>query len=312
MAAKGRKPKTSTPEGQYVSTTAVAASLGVSVSTVKRWVEDGVLPAQKTAGGHRKLLLADVRELARNNNLPLTQPTVGQPVKKQLTAPDSGALSSALHRALLEGNAENVRQVVQESYRATNAMGVFADSVIAPAMHRIGKDWETGKIDVLHEHRATQLCIGALHELRLAVEVQARRERPIAVGGALEGDYSELPTLLSQMVLIEAGWNAVNLGANTPLASFRRALDEMRPKLVWVSVSHVADEKRFPGQYNPFYRHAERLGVPVVVGGRGLTESLRSKIPYTAYGDGLSNLAAFARTVLPPPRRPRRGRPPEN
>ena len=191
-------------------------------------------------------------------------------------------------------------------------MGVFADSVIAPAMHRIGKDWETGKIDVLHEHRATQLCIGALHELRLAVEVQARRERPIAVGGALEGDYSELPTLLSQMVLIEAGWNAVNLGANTPLASFRRALDEMRPKLVWISVSHVADETRFPGQYNPFYRHAEQLGVPVVVGGRGLTESLRSKIPYTAYGDGLSNLAAFARTVLPPPRRPRRGRPPQN
>jgi methanogenic corrinoid protein MtbC1 len=179
-------------------------------------------------------------------------------------------------------------------------------------MHRIGSDWETGKIDVFHEHRATHLCIGALHELHLSVETQARRDRPIAVGGSLEGDYSELPTLLAQMVLHEAGWDAVNIGAITPLVSFRRAVDELRPKMAWISVSHVADEKEFLKRYNQFYRHAEQAGVPVVVGGRGLTEALRSQISYTAYGDGLSHLAAFARTLLPPTRRPRRGRPPQS
>ena len=46
--------------------------------------------------------------------------------------------------------------------------------------------------------------------------------------------------------------------------------------------------------------------------GQALTEPLRSSIPYTTHGDGLSHLAAFARTLHPRPKPPRRGRPPRD
>lgn len=43
------------PSGQFLSTREAASRLGVALSTVQSWVETGVLPAWKTAGGHRRI-----------------------------------------------------------------------------------------------------------------------------------------------------------------------------------------------------------------------------------------------------------------
>ena len=79
--------------------------------------------------------------------------------------------------------------------------------------------------------------------------------------------------------------------------------------MVWLSVSHLPDPKAFVKEYRDFYRAAERAGAAVAVGGQSLNESLRSQMLYSTYGDGLSHLAAFARTLHPRPKRPLRGRP---
>jgi hypothetical protein len=186
----------------------------------------------------------------------------------------------------------------------------LADEVIGPAMQRIGTDWEVGSIDVMHEHRASQLCAAVLFELKQVLETRASRQRPLAVGAAPEGDQSVLGTLLVQMVLLDAGWDAVNLGPNTPLKSLSRAVSELQPKLVWLSISHREIDEAFRSEYLAFYRHTQSAGVALVIGGRALVQSVRATLPYTAYGDGLTHLAAFARTLQPRPRRPRRGRPP--
>jgi MerR family transcriptional regulator, light-induced transcriptional regulator len=299
-----------TPE--FVSTAQAAEALGVSVSSVKRWVEDGILPAQKTAGGHRKLLLADLLEIARQGKLP-ARDVAGLKLKfKKDRLPSTEVLEQHLYPALLDGDSATVRSLIHGAYQSGLAIEALADEVIAPAMKHIGADWASGKIDVMHEHRASQVCAAALFELKAVLEARSAKDRPVAVGGALEGDFSVLPSLLAQMVLLDSGWEAINLGPSTPVASFRRAIVELKPRLLWVSLSHLTEVTGFKEHFGELYRDAERSGVAVVVGGRALNDELRGSIPYTAHGDTLSHLAAFARTLHPRPRRPRRGRPPKS
>jgi excisionase family DNA binding protein len=296
----------------YLSTAQVAEGIGVSVSTVKRWVEEGVLPATKTAGGHRKLLLADVLEVARRSNLPirdLAQLTAGPRKSRQR---DPASLRNTLYKALLNGDSNTVRAIVHGAYQNGTSIEVLADDVIGPAMHQIGLDWQSGSIDVMHEHRASQLCASVLFELKQMLETRARRQKPIAVGAAPEGDQSALGTLLCQMVLLDAGWHAVNLGPNTPLKSLRLAIRELHPQLVWISISHDVDSESFRREHQALYREAQAADAALVIGGRALNEHLRAALSYAAYGDGLKHLAAFARSLNPQPRPPRRGRPPRH
>lgn len=296
-------------ESTYLSTLEAAAALGVSVSTVKRWVDEGCLPAHRTAGGHRKLLRADVLALARSGVVPSQDLAALLPVNDHRGSVQAESVAAALEAVLLAGRAAEVRALLRRAYRGGLPLAQLADVVISPVMRKIGHQWEAEKIDVWHEHRASQLCLAALHELAAEIGQSAEKNRPVAVGASPAGDPYQLSSVLAQLVLSEAGWNAINLGPNMPLANLALAAKQLRPKLIWLSASYLADRERFLREYRAFYRQAQQLSAAVAVGGPALSDAVRSQMPYTTYGDGLTHLAAFAQSLHPRSTRPRRGRP---
>lgn len=278
----------------------VARAIGVSVTTVKRWVDAGVLPAHKTAGGHRKILLADVLRVVHEGNFPRVDLSrLGVHHRSEELATEK--LSQRLFDALMAGDTNQTRAIIHGGYSAGVAMDELGDSVIAPAMIHLGSEWERGRIDVYHEHRSTLMCVAVLQELKPALQATAEAHRPIAVGGNPDGDHSVLASLLVQLVLIDAGWDVINLGPNTPMAAFRLAVRELQPRMMWLSVSHVPDAQTFLDGYREFYKAAANAGVAVAVGGQAMQSSLRATMSYTFYGDRLEHLAAFARTLHPRP-----------
>src|SRR5688572_14093093 len=127
-----------TGQPQYLSTAQAAEALAVSVSTVKRWVDGGILPAHVTAGGHRKLLRSEVLALARQENLPHGDPAVLGGTGRGRAAPDLVAVSLSLRDALVGGSDPDARAVVRRAYDAGLPVETLADRVVASAMADVG------------------------------------------------------------------------------------------------------------------------------------------------------------------------------
>ncbi len=66
---------------KFLSTREAAARLGVALSTVQAWVESGVLPAWKTAGGHRRIALDAIEAMRLKQQAVLEQPTAPEITK---------------------------------------------------------------------------------------------------------------------------------------------------------------------------------------------------------------------------------------
>jgi excisionase family DNA binding protein len=288
----------SQPARVYLSTADVARALGVSVSTVKRWVDSGVLPAHKTAGGHRKLLMADVVELVRRQNLPTVDlPSLAVPARG--ADEDLSAGRDHLYEAVRAGDHGSVRRVLLGLVDQKQAIADIADEVIAPVMGRIGSDWQSGRIDVMHEHRGTHLIILTLGEVKSRIISRNAGRAPVgrAMGGCPPGDHYLIPTIMAELVLAEAGWETIQLGPNTPFESFVNGLGEFKPALAWLTVSYVEEKEPFLDGYRHFFAEASAVGVPVIVGGRALGADLRTRMSYSSFGDHLRTLRAFADSI---------------
>jgi methanogenic corrinoid protein MtbC1 len=162
-------------------------------------------------------------------------------------------------------------------------------------MHDIGDRWDCEEAEIYQERRATMLCLRLLSELRSSIPAPAEG-KPSALGGTPECDAYLIPTTMAEIVLRQNGWRAQSLGSRLPFPTLVAAIREVRPRLFWLSVSSLEDADRFLAEYRAFYEEV-RSEVAVVVGGRALTEPIRRQMEYSAYGDNMQHLEAFARTL---------------
>ena len=275
----------------------VARALGVGESTVKRWCDKGVIPVDSTPGGHRRIPIAPLFEFLKASGRILARPELlGMPANVGKGERVLERAATQLAEALIAGDEEQARRIVYELYLAEHDMGVLCDRGLARSFELIGRRWECGELEMFQERRGCRIAERLLDGLRLLVRTPAA-DAPRAIGGSPWGDQFDLPTQMAELVLRDSGWNAVSLGNNLPFDSFAAAIRLHRPRLFWLSCSHLTDEAAFLQEYREVY---EEFGteVAIVVGGRALHESLRKEMNYAAFCDGMQHLATFAQTLI--------------
>ncbi len=172
---------------------------------------------------------------------------------------------------------------------------MICDDVFAAAFRQIGSRWACGEAEVYQERRGCEITLRVLHELRSLLP-PPHAGSPLAIGGAASGDQYSLGTTMAEIVLRDASWNAVSLGDNLPFDTMAAAIRHYRPKLFWLSCSHIAHESEFLAGYRELY---DDLGMDVafVVGGYALTEEVRQQMKYSAYCDNMQHFEGFAQML---------------
>lgn len=281
---------------QLVSPKQVARAIGVSESSLKRWCDQGLIKTVRTAGGHRKMDIAEVVRYVREQNHELVSPEIlGLPPASEHASTGLAHGGSRLVDALLAGDELVARQIVFDLYLAKHSRSVIFDEVIAAAFREIGDRWACHDADVYQERRACEIALRVLFDLRRVQEVPERKW--LATGGTIEGDLYSLPSAMADLVLRDCGFYATYLGTSIPFASLVKAVHETKPKLFWLSVSHIREGLDFVTEFAALSQACVTTGTALAVGGRALTEDLRKRMTYSAYCDNMQHLEAFANTL---------------
>lgn len=241
-----RESETATPDGGTVTPRAAVEELTIQQAserlqvpapTLRSWERRYAVPlADRSSGGHRRYTPVQVDQLRAMRDLIAggRRPVEAAALVKAGHATTPGPLVEAFLQAARELAPGSIARTL-DAARETLGLDRTVDEVLLPAMREIGEWWHAGRIDVSHEHLATNATQAWLTSLRPAGPL--RSASPIVLScGPL--DHHTLGLEAIGALLRHRQWDCRMLGARTPAESLARAVAETDARAV-VLVCHL-------------------------------------------------------------------------
>jgi len=230
----------------FVAAGEAARRLGVTPVTIQRWADQGVIAAERTAGGHRRIPVAEVSRLLTSSR-----------------AAKSGEVADWV-ATLMTADADRIHAALAEARMRAQNWATIADEVAA-AVNEIGRSWEDGDCAGFEEQMASE----ALR--RAAIRCVAGVPRPPAAPAALlltvENDRHTLGLSLAELVFAERGWRTLWVGEGPPRSELEAMVDALKPDLVAASASLFFATPELRPYQRTLVRLAITRGFPLLLGG---------------------------------------------
>jgi MerR family transcriptional regulator, light-induced transcriptional regulator len=232
-----------------------AERLGVHYMTAYRYVRTGQLPAERD-GAQWTVAVKDLRRVTSGHRTP-TRHRSERPARlvDRMVAGDEAGAWKVVEGALSSGS---------------DPADVYLD-VLVPALRLIGDGWERGDLSVADEHRASAVTARIIG--RLGPRFARRgRTRGTVVLGAPPGEEHGLPGAILADLLRVAGFEPLDLGANTPALSFAEtALGADR--LVAVVIGATTQSREAAVRKVVLTLRRAEVTAPVLLGGAAIVDA---------------------------------------
>lgn len=230
----------------------VADLTGVSTSTLRAWESRyQLLTPDRTDASYRKYSERDVETVRRmrllvDSGVPARR--AAAMARESGAAPDSGPAAplprpvplggpligdhTVLTNAARRYDPVALRDVLDEAFALATVERVI-DGWLMPSLARLGEEWKAGTVDIAVEHFLTAAVMRRLSALFEATTANG----PRVVVGLPPGSRHELPALAFSVCLRRAGIDALYLGADVPIDSWRAVISQTHPRAVVLAAS---------------------------------------------------------------------------
>ena len=220
-----------------ISPLKLAKAIGSSESSLKRWLDKGIIKSTKTPGGHRRIFVSDAIEYIRTNRIPVVSP---EELGIQLDNSVEAFSDFDFLDMLKSGEKDTAISFLINQFLLGKRISYLVEYPIRKALQFLGDSDIHEPTSIYQEHIATQISIAAINQLQSYISC---KNRFTALSCCLENDPYILPPLSTSSVIKECHGKCTNIGPNTPIEMLFNLKESQLKQLdiMAISISQLED-----------------------------------------------------------------------
>jgi 5-methyltetrahydrofolate--homocysteine methyltransferase len=204
---------------------------------------------------------------------------------------------SALHQAILTGNAAAAKTITESALKEGAAPLALVQEVMMPAMDEVGKKFEANEYFVPELLLAARAMKSSLELIRPLLAAGGIEPAGKIVIGTVKGDLHDIGKNLVAAMLEGGGFEVIDLGVNVDPAKFVRAVKERGAQIVALSALLTTTMPAMKTTIDAIKSAGLRDNVKIMVGGAPVTETYAKEIGADGYSQNAAGAVPLARSL---------------
>lgn len=203
-----------------------------------------------------------------------------------------------LQQAVIEGDANCVKNFVEGSLKDGTEPGVLLTSGLVPAMTEVGRLFEEGEYfvpEMLISARAMKTGLAVLKPYLIQKNVKSAGK---VIIGTVQGDMHDIGKNLVAMMLEGAGFEVIDLGTDIAPDVFVQQAHDQGVDIIALSALLTTTMPRMRETINALKTNAGKANIKVMIGGAPVTEKYASDIGADGYAADASRAVTVARELM--------------
>ncbi len=277
---------------KHLSTSEIAAAMGVGESSVKRWIDAGTLSAEKTPGGHRRVTVSSLYDFLLATGRKLVAP---EAVGLQGPAEFPVAAIEVCQTSLRGGDVSTFESALQMLRLAEMTPATVIDKFVYPAFQALRATCQHPSEECLVLHRAIVVLQAALSKTLAPVGVAPGDASPRIVLADVGYEVDGIPSMLAEAAVWDQA-RCLQLGTNVPATVIEGALETFDADVLWLSASGPARRSAVSSDFHRIEARASRAKVKVVTFGSALPRMRgETETRVSSFGEFRGFVAAIGR-----------------